>query len=179
MSMSTVPLPQPSETEADRIHDLLKHAKQLAAACREVVAALEDISDPVQMSKTYQHNIKARMWSEDPHCHFCRRWIPYRVSTLDHYIPKSNGGDDSPDNLVLCCRECNKRKGELSAEEFMSLLKEDAPTPAEIEERKREIRKTWTRRERWLRLADRRPFQPWSVPEVSARPRNKRKGGVK
>jgi hypothetical protein len=27
--------------------------------------------------------------------------------TLDHVIPKSEGGTNSADNLVACCRRCN------------------------------------------------------------------------
>jgi 5-methylcytosine-specific restriction endonuclease McrA len=29
---------------------------------------------------------------------------------LDHVLPKSLGGTDNPDNLVLSCRRCNQRK---------------------------------------------------------------------
>lgn len=31
--------------------------------------------------------------------------------TIDHFIPVALGGDDSDDNLVLACRECNRLKG--------------------------------------------------------------------
>jgi 5-methylcytosine-specific restriction endonuclease McrA len=32
-------------------------------------------------------------------------------ATIDHVIPKSKGGDDSMDNLVLACTACNGAKG--------------------------------------------------------------------
>ena len=31
--------------------------------------------------------------------------------TLDHVVPLSAGGNDELDNVVLCCRSCNSRKG--------------------------------------------------------------------
>ena len=31
--------------------------------------------------------------------------------TLDHILPKERGGSDSWENLVACCLECNRKKG--------------------------------------------------------------------
>lgn len=31
--------------------------------------------------------------------------------TIDHIISRKNGGDNSIDNIVACCRSCNCRKG--------------------------------------------------------------------
>lgn len=33
------------------------------------------------------------------------------ATTVDHLIPKSQGGEDTMDNLVACCVRCNARKG--------------------------------------------------------------------
>lgn len=33
-------------------------------------------------------------------------------STLDHITPISQGGRNSPDNMVLCCRPCNTAKAD-------------------------------------------------------------------
>ena len=32
--------------------------------------------------------------------------------TVDHFLPRSLGGDNSPDNLVYCCHACNEFKNE-------------------------------------------------------------------
>ena len=45
------------------------------------------------------------------------------VLTLDHILPESRGGGFWWDNLVACCRECNRKKGDRTPEEAdMTLL---------------------------------------------------------
>jgi 5-methylcytosine-specific restriction endonuclease McrA len=34
--------------------------------------------------------------------------------TMDHVIPRSKGGDTSWENVVACCAQCNRRKGDRS-----------------------------------------------------------------
>jgi len=42
-------------------------------------------------------------------CQYCgRRSVPM---TIDHVIPKERGGKDTWDNLVCCCHDCNRKKG--------------------------------------------------------------------
>lgn len=47
----------------------------------------------------------------------------YRVSTLDHVIPKSKGGTNCKENIVAACVNCNSLKGEDSVYELMRKLK--------------------------------------------------------
>src|SRR5688572_8987337 len=32
--------------------------------------------------------------------------------TIDHFLPRVHGGEDSLDNLVYCCHACNEFKGD-------------------------------------------------------------------
>ena len=41
-----------------------------------------------------------------------------KLLTLDHVIPQSKGGQDSWDNLVTACRQCNGEKADLTLEEY-------------------------------------------------------------
>jgi 5-methylcytosine-specific restriction endonuclease McrA len=41
-----------------------------------------------------------------------------RNLTIDHIEPIAGGGGSSLDNLRLCCRTCNQRKGELGADAY-------------------------------------------------------------
>ena len=38
---------------------------------------------------------------------------------IDHIIPKSSGGTNAVDNLTICCRRCNEKKGKQSLQEFL------------------------------------------------------------
>jgi len=37
--------------------------------------------------------------------------------TIDHIVPRSRGGEDSWENMVVCCSRCNNRKGSKTLEE--------------------------------------------------------------
>jgi len=39
---------------------------------------------------------------------------------VDHIIPKSRGGDNSPENVNVACRKCNHSKNDATMEEFIS-----------------------------------------------------------
>lgn len=39
-------------------------------------------------------------------------------ATIDHYIPKAEGGSNARENLVPACSSCNKEKGRLMPDEF-------------------------------------------------------------
>jgi hypothetical protein len=62
-----------------------------------------------------------------------------RFFTLDHIKITSEGMDNSPANLVTCCKRCNSVRSSLSIEKFMIfLVREHNQKPAEV--RKRMIR---------------------------------------
>ena len=44
-------------------------------------------------------------------CQYCGRRMPRSEVTVDHVVPRSRGGIDSWNNLVLACVDCNVRKG--------------------------------------------------------------------
>jgi hypothetical protein len=45
--------------------------------------------------------------------------------STDHLIPRNKGGDDSPDNLALACRECNSSRGDKGIFEWLGLDEKD------------------------------------------------------
>jgi len=50
------------------------------------------------------------------------------LATLDHVVPRSEGGPLKLANLVLACQACNNRRGVMDAEEFRA-LKKGEPSP--------------------------------------------------
>lgn len=43
-------------------------------------------------------------------CQYCGRKPPEIVLELDHIKPRSAGGEDVPENLIVACRDCNRGK---------------------------------------------------------------------
>lgn len=54
-------------------------------------------------------NFTCRYCGWDGSSDFDNWWVA--AFNVDHIIPKSQGGTDAQDNLVLACRACNQYKG--------------------------------------------------------------------
>ncbi len=55
-------------------------------------------------------------------CFYCLRRVARRMQCLDHVHPRAQMGLNSYRNLVSCCLECNARKGETAAKDFLRWL---------------------------------------------------------
>jgi 5-methylcytosine-specific restriction endonuclease McrA len=63
-------------------------------------------------------------------CQYCGRAdVPL---TIDHIIPKSKGGDDTWENLVAACVQCNNKKGDRSPEDAKMILRKRPTKPSHI-----------------------------------------------
>ncbi len=47
-------------------------------------------------------------------CQYCGREFQPNELTMDHIVPKVQGGDNQWTNVVACCKVCNVRKGGLT-----------------------------------------------------------------
>lgn len=55
------------------------------------------------------NTLRAVILDRDHHqCAYCGG----EADTVDHIIPKNNGGEDVASNLVACCRKCNGLKSD-------------------------------------------------------------------
>jgi 5-methylcytosine-specific restriction endonuclease McrA len=50
-------------------------------------------------------------------CQYCQKRPGVRGLNVDHVLPRSRGGQDTWENLVISCRECNLKKGRRTPEE--------------------------------------------------------------
>jgi len=76
----------------------------------------------------FSSNPSIRFEGEDPlvECFYCHKKDKHGNSfDMDHYVPKSKGGSDEKDNMVLCCKECNAVKGDLTGDEYISYLQQN------------------------------------------------------
>ena len=63
----------------------------------------------------------------NPKCYLTGRPIDLKESTsyaLDHFVPRSKGGDNSLDNCKIACIEANQAKHKMSYEEFVELCRD-------------------------------------------------------
>ena len=69
---------------------------------------------------------KSRWWQnklQAPQCYYCQQFIDKKQATMDHIVPISRGGTSTKGNVVVCCKDCNTKKRDLTAvewEEFVS-----------------------------------------------------------
>jgi len=74
-------------------------------------------------------------------CFYCLRRTPANVHCLDHVVPRVRFGRNSYRNLVSCCIECNTRKGDRPAPDFLrTLYRLGRLTPAELDARLRALK---------------------------------------
>ena len=73
-------------------------------------------------------------------CFYCLRRTPAHVQCLDHVVPRVRFGRNSYRNLVSCCIECNSRKNDRPAPDFLRILyRQGRLTPAELDARLRAL----------------------------------------
>ena len=74
-------------------------------------------------------------------CFYCLRRSPAKVRCLDHVVPRVRSGQNSYRNLVSCCLECNSRKKDRPAADFLrTLYRQGRLTPAELDARLRALK---------------------------------------
>jgi 5-methylcytosine-specific restriction endonuclease McrA len=73
-----------------------------------VIRLLEYEKIPKQTVKFNRRNIFAR---DNNQCQYCGKKHSTSELSLDHVIPRSQGGQTTWENIVCACLECNVRKG--------------------------------------------------------------------
>ena len=87
-------------------------AGSLDAAIR---AAREGVMHPLErdppLGNGRKKRIKRELLTKDPHCHWCGAELVAATATIDHVIPRDQGGSNRLDNLVIACEPCNGQRG--------------------------------------------------------------------
>jgi 5-methylcytosine-specific restriction endonuclease McrA len=102
------------------------HAQHNRVAMPSVIRLLEYRRIPYQTRALSRKNILLR---DRNTCQYCGIALAPGELTLDHVIPRSRGGTSTWENLVACCHECNRRKGNRMLNEIddMKLMREPRP----------------------------------------------------
>ncbi|MEO0966179.1 MAG: HNH endonuclease [Planctomycetota bacterium] len=88
-------------------HDFVRTVR-MQVAVPKVIRLLGYDRLPDQQVKLNRRNIFAR---DHNRCQYCGQHFPSSELSLDHVIPRSQGGGASWENLVCCCVGCNSKKG--------------------------------------------------------------------
>jgi 5-methylcytosine-specific restriction endonuclease McrA len=73
-----------------------------------VIRLLDYEKIPRHTVKFNRRNIFAR---DNNQCQYCGKRFPTSELSLDHVVPRSQGGENSWENIVCACIDCNVRKG--------------------------------------------------------------------
>jgi 5-methylcytosine-specific restriction endonuclease McrA len=78
---------------------------------------------------------RTRIYMRDKfRCQYCGDKKAVSELTLDHILPRSRGGDNSPFNVVTACMSCNQRKGNRTPSEArMPLLTSQSALRVKLE----------------------------------------------
>jgi 5-methylcytosine-specific restriction endonuclease McrA len=85
---------------------LLKEKAQILSHC--VIRLLSYVRVP--LSKIISHKPSRSMIYKRDH-HKCQYCGSTKHLTIDHVVPRSKGGGDNWENLVVACSHCNTKKG--------------------------------------------------------------------
>jgi len=79
-------------------------------------------SGEINMS-TITRELKMQIVSTEKYCEYCGNGTEL---SWDHLIPRSKGGPDIAENLVLCCRSCNSSKGNKGLYAWLGIKNKDS-----------------------------------------------------
>lgn len=60
-------------------------------------------------------------------CWYCGRELSPNELTIDHVFPRSKGGDNDKDNIIMVCKSCNSSKGNLDLFEWYANVRKKWP----------------------------------------------------
>ena len=96
----------------------VEHAR---SRCRASSACSSYDKLPKQTVKFNRRNIFAR---DNNQCQYCGKKFPTSELSLDHVVPRSQGGASTWENIVCACVDCNVRKGGRTPKQaHMSLIR--------------------------------------------------------
>ena len=64
-------------------------------------------------------------------CQYSGKKVNMKDADIDHIIPKSRGGENNWNNMVVCCKEINRKKGNKTPEECGLKLIKTPTTPTQ------------------------------------------------
>ena len=95
------------DTFDDHAHDWVR-AVSFDIAVPKIIRLVGYDKLPAQNVKLNRRNLFAR---DHNRCQYCGHHFPTSELSIDHVVPRTQGGPDTWTNLVCACVKCNSRKG--------------------------------------------------------------------
>lgn len=102
------------------------HAARMRMPMPSVIRLLEYRRIPHQTRALSRKNILLR---DRNTCQYCGCVLSAAELTLDHVLARSRGGLSTWENLVACCHDCNRRKGNQLLHELSNMTLAREPRP--------------------------------------------------
>lgn len=107
-------------------YDLDIHSVSLVIKAPAVVRLLRYAKIGTRKPPLCKINILAR---DDFECQYCGIELRTQDATLDHVLPRCRGGTTKWNNIVTCCRNCNRKKGGKTPDEARMPLRKKPEQP--------------------------------------------------
>ena len=62
---------------------------------------------------------------QNNYCWYCGKELEPSKLTKDHVFPRSKGGDNDMDNIIMVCKTCNSSKGDMDLFEWYAVIMVD------------------------------------------------------
>lgn len=134
----------------DKVEALAHYDEQIASARRTLrLPAVVRLTERVPWRRPAVRFNRRGVFARDGYtCQYCGQRLPVRDLTLDHVVPRAQGGVTSWTNIVTSCSECNQFKGDRTPEEANLKLRSRPYAPywqlnAGSEEAAQEVQRLW------------------------------------
>jgi 5-methylcytosine-specific restriction endonuclease McrA len=101
-------------------YDRAIHSVSIAIKAPAVVRLLKYARIGRKAPPLSRTNVLAR---DNFECQYCAKPLSSKEATLDHVVPRSQGGKTTWENIVCCCPHCNRKKGGRTPSEARMLLR--------------------------------------------------------
>lgn len=102
-------------SKQNHAHYAVVHTPSVAIAIPEIIVLKKYDKLPERDVKFSRENILNR---DKNKCQYCGKICTQKELTIDHIIPRSQGGRNTWQNLVACCKPCNAFKANRRPEEI-------------------------------------------------------------
>ncbi len=81
-----------------------------------------------------KYRVHKRYWfgQQEGQCKGCKKEFHFNEMTVDHIVPKSKGGANEFDNLLLLCEPCNSLKADNTMDDLYAALEKQGSSDADL-----------------------------------------------